>query len=177
MERDTIRKRLNYDNLTGGLFWNPISETDYLSKTWNKRFAGQEAGTIMGDGYRYISVADKRYAAHRVAWLLTYGEWPKDQIDHINHIRLDNAILNLRVVDRATNSKNRTKQANNTSGINGVYFKKSISRWCAYIKIETKMKHLGYFKTKDEAVAARLAANKFYGFHENHGDATKELTF
>ena len=122
-------------------------------------------------GYLQVAIkTDKtrKYLLHRLAWLYVHGEFPK-QIDHINHDRMDNRLVNLRAVTNSTNSKNRSVQSLNTSGITGVSYDKSRGRWLAQIKVDYKKIFLGRFKNKEDAVKARMEANEKYGFHENHG--------
>jgi hypothetical protein len=101
--------------------------------------------------------------------LLTYGSWPEDQIDHINGNKKDNRLENLRAVSNRENLRNKKIYKNNTSGTIGVSFYKSKQGYQASIKINGKRKNLGVFKNKEEAIAARAAANIKYNFHENHG--------
>lgn len=82
---------------------------------------------------------------------------------------MDNRLENLRDVSNRENARNQKISKNNTSGTLGVYFYKRDQNYQASIKINGKIKHLGYFKNKEEAIAARAAANIKYNFHENHG--------
>ncbi len=120
-------------------------------------------------GYRVILIDGHQFKAHRLAWLYIYGEFPKKQIDHVNHDRSDNKISNLRDVTNQENHKNRGLNKNNTSGVNGVAWNKQLNKWIAYIIVASKRKHLGVFVEMKEAVLARQKANKEYGFHFNHG--------
>lgn len=95
-----------------------------------------------------------------------YGNWPQ-HIDHINGDRLDNRIENLREVDRAENMKNMRMPADNTSGFVGVT--RHYEKWKAQITVNGKHIYLGRFDHKKDAIAARIAANRKFGFHENHG--------
>jgi len=104
-----------------------------------------------------------------LAWLYVYGTMPKEQIDHINHVRDDNRIINLREVTHSENHKNRTKQSNNTSGVTGVHWLEEKERWQAYIKGDDKKIHLGTFKNKNDAISARKEAEIKYNYHSNHG--------
>jgi len=123
----------------------------------------------MTAGYREVSILGKSYRSHRLAWLLHYGEEPKNQIDHINGVRDDNRIENLRDTTQAENCKNVKKPKNNTSGCVGVYWKKRDSVWRAAISVNDIQVSLGAFKDKSDAIAARLKAEIKYGFHANHG--------
>jgi len=154
-----IKKYLRYDAETGKIFWK-------ISKGVAK--ANNEAGW---EDHRYCRVAinRKKYQAHRIAWLLTYGSWPVDQIDHINGNKKDNRLENFRDVSNRENLRNQKIPKNNTSGTLGVSFYKSKQGYVASIMINGKSKYLGVFKNKEEAIAARAAANIKYNFHENHG--------
>jgi len=62
-----------------------------------------QAGTVLATGYRVIRVDGYRYLAHRLAWFYVYGAWPVSEIDHINLLKDDNRISNLRDVSRKEN--------------------------------------------------------------------------
>lgn len=81
-------------------------------------------------------------------------------VDHEDRNELNNRRYNLRQCTNSQNSQNRRKQSNNTSGIIGVGWHKSSNRWRAYIKINGIRKELGYFKDVNEAITARLKAEK-----------------
>ena len=130
---------------------------------------GNIAGTVTGHGYRVIKLDGNRYYAHRLSWLWHYGEFPKGQIDHINHNRLDNRIDNLRAVSNQDNHRNETLSTNNSSGFTGVCFATREKRFRAHIKVDFKQIHLGHFKELSDAVLARIKAEEKYGFHKNHG--------
>ena len=120
-------------------------------------------------GYASISINNKNYLAHRLVWLYVTGEWPKNYIDHINHIRNDNRFINLREATRQENSKNTSISNRNTSGVTGVHFAKRENKWCSKLMINGKDVFIGHFIDKFEAICARKSANNKYGFHENHG--------
>ncbi len=153
-----LRSILNYEPATGIFTWKV--------RTANRVKVGDVAGSQDGRGYLLISVQSRRYLAHRLAWLYMYGEWPEDQLDHINRNRSDNRRANLREVSHKQNGQNASKPSNNTSGHPGVSWNKRISKWVAYITHNQKKVHLGCFATIEEAVAARKAGElKYWGHH------------
>lgn len=100
---------------------------------------------------------------------MVYGSWPDGQIDHINGVRDDNRIENLRVVTSAENHKNMALGTASTSGVAGVSWHERDARWRAHIKVGGRQKHLGNFRRFEDAVSARLTANAALGFSERHG--------
>jgi hypothetical protein len=115
-------------------------------------------GCPVPTGYLMVRLHRKAHYVHRLAWLLTYGEWPVGEIDHINGDRSDNRLCNLRDLGRAENGQNIGVPANNTSGATGVYFSARAQRWVAEIKVNQKKRHIGTFVLLADAVAARQAA-------------------
>lgn len=175
---ELCRQLLRYEPETGKLFWRKrtaamllrhgIRDSGFI-RQWHGRFAGKEALASLHDGYRVGRIFNTMMRAHRVIWAIIHGEWPTDDIDHINGDRSDNRISNLRAVVRRTNCRNVSLRSNNTSGCVGVSWSKSKNRWAAQIGVEGRVIPLGRFKIYEDAVTARKAAERRFGFHPNHG--------
>lgn len=88
---------------------------------------------------------------HRLAFLYMTGRFPKDEIDHINHIKDDNRWCNLRECTRSKNMMNSLRYKNNKSGYKGVSWHGKIGRWRSQIRINFQNKDLGHFNCKHEA--------------------------
>lgn len=147
-------------------YWRPRAN----KKSWNTRYAGTETlKSLNARGYLCVRLRPVTIPAHRVVWALHYGEWPTGDIDHINGIKTDNRIENLRMVSHAENMKNQRMRKTNTSGRIGVSWTKHYNYWVASITHEGKDFYLGSFSTFEDAVAARRAAEIKFGFHINHG--------
>lgn len=99
---DNVRLLFSYDDIEGGLYWLPRSGP----RNWNSRFAGTRVGCVNRYGYRQLLYRKRSYHEHRVVWLWHHGVWPSDLIDHINRVRLDNRIENLRDVPPSVNRRN-----------------------------------------------------------------------
>lgn len=160
---EIMRELLRYDPESGKLFWLPRDQSWFECRrsysTWNSRFAGREAFiTERPDGYKIGRILGLNCRAHRAIWAIHYGAWPADQIDHINGNRADNRLSNLREANNAENQRNRGAQGNNTSGVKGVSWNKSNSRWQAHIKVSGRKYHLGYFGSIEDAATARASA-------------------
>ena len=161
LTQDRIKELLHYNPNAGDFTW--------LISTSNRVKVGDIAGCLMANGYLIVRVDGTLHLAHRLAWFYEYGVWPVDQIDHINHIRNDNRMINLCESTDKENRKNQSKSKLNTSGFSGVCWYRRYSKWKVQITVNYKEIHLGYFTTYLAACYARHAANLKYGFHENHG--------
>lgn len=164
---------INYNHITGEFSRKPRSVNDFNSertyKMWVKRFANESPCRLNDKGYLRIFFNGKDYFAHRVAWFLYYGVWPVNQIDHINQIKTDNRIDNLREVSNEENCKNQTLRKTNKSGRIGVYFDNQHKKWRASIRFNNKTVHLGLSKNIEEIINLRKDAEIKYGYHKNHG--------
>lgn len=125
---------------------------------------GDVAGTINKGGYIQINFDGKIYVAHRLAWLYVIGEWPDGWIDHKDTVRTNNRFDNLRVVTPTVSNRNRNMNKRNTSGTTGISWNKKESKWQAYICVDSRMINLGWFEHKEDAILARMTAEKKYGY-------------
>lgn len=139
------------------------------ANAWNALYAGKEAfGASDPFGYRLGAIGRVQYRAHRIIFKMVNGYDP-EFIDHIDGDRANNRPWNLRDVNNETNGRNQSRPKNNTSGYMGVCYSKRAKRWQAQIRIGDKTHWLGYHDTAEAAAAARVAADRRFGFHENHG--------
>ena len=176
---EILHKLLVCDAETGTLIWKPRplsffrdgkQSAKHNQCAWNAKFSQVPAfNTIANSGYFVGSLFKKKYLAHRVIWAMRTGAWPAEQIDHINHIRTDNRIVNLREATQTDNSRNQSLSKNNTSGVTGVSWCARDRLWTATIGHEGDAVQLGHYKNKNDAVFAREAAERKYGYHRNHG--------
>ena len=158
---ERLRELVTYDATSGQFFWRV--DRARLAK------AGAKLGFAASGGYRCASVGGRVYSLHRLAWLYVYGELPGKQIDHINGDRADNRIANLRLATPRQQCGNRKVRSDNSSGHAGVSFRDDIRKWAARITVHGKQKHLGYFQTKEAAIAARKqAAERVFGEFAAH---------
>ena len=160
---DYVNRFIRFDPDTGDFYWR-------INKT-SKARAGKKAGS-RNERYYNIELDGRRYSAGRVAWLLTHGEWPVHQIDHLNRRRYDNALRNLRDVPPHLNARNKNLTVANTSGVNGACkrVRKDRERYQVRIGVGPRQTvHLGIFDTLPEARAARIAAERLLGYSRDHG--------
>ena len=131
---------------------------------------GCEAGSGKTGEYKTVKIDGCRYRCHRVIYEMFNGSIKDGMvIDHINGLKDDNRIENLRCVTVSINAKNQKVNAKNNSGINGVRLYKRTGKWIAYSKSFGKYVHLGYFDSIESAIDARDLYNSTNGFTERHG--------
>ena len=117
-----------------------------------------------------VEVTSKAYKVHRLIWIYHHGAITKGkEINHVNHIRDDNRIENLVLVDVGKGQKNKKLYASNSSGVPGVRLRDNGRKWRASISYNGRRISLGDFDTKRDAIIARKNAEMRYGFHPNHG--------
>jgi hypothetical protein len=130
---------------------------------------GDSVGTTSAGGYLTVRVDGKIFKVSRIIYAMHYGDPGQKQVDHINHIRTDNRIENLRIVTVQENAHNQSKLKRNTSGFTGVNWNKKAERWVVHINVDKKQAYLGSFKKKRDAIFRRKLAEIAYGYHSNHG--------
>lgn len=154
-----------YDAATGKLTWA-------IKK--GKVKPGDNAGCLnKTTGYLVVRVNYKMYAVHRIVWGMFNPDCqfkPGDEIDHIDHDKLNNRLENLRRVNHQTNMRNQSMMRNNKSGVNGVFWDKRARKWRADIRVNGRNKYLGSFVDLESAANARRAAEIEHQYHENHGE-------
>ena len=162
---EEAKELFTYDRETGIIKWR--------KRTSSRQRKNLVAGNTCpnGRGYTMIHVKDKLHSAHRIAMLLSYGFCGEGlEVDHINHIRDDNRLSNLRFVTRSDNKRNQTRNSNNTTGVVGVSYNKARRKYTAQIRAEGAQIYLGIFTTLEEAAEVRKAADIRYKYNANHGN-------
>jgi hypothetical protein len=144
----TLKKYLHYNKDTGIFTWIFHDKKPEIVG----RVAGCREKRI---GYEVIRIEGVTYKSHRLAWLYVHGEWPQ-LIDHINGIKHDNRLENLRSVDDRTNCQN--KEWHRAGRLVGAHFHTVHQRWSANIVIKGKLRHLGLFDSEQEAHEAYMWA-------------------
>ncbi len=168
LTQEELKDILNYDHESGIFTWKQRSLNYFKDSrscnTWNTRYASKVAGGKRPDGYLRIVINYKRYFAHRLAWLNVYGEWPRSCIDHINGIKEDNRIVNLRDSTSSENWQNLKKahKSNKSTGLIGSTFNKQMGKFQAAIRTEVGRKHIGYFESAQQAHEAYIAAKRIF---------------
>lgn len=151
LNQSDLMAHLSYDKNTG-VFTRNIA-------TCGRVKVGQVAGSVDAYGYTIISVLSERYKAHRLAWLYVFGEMPSGQVDHINGIKIDNRIANLRCVSHSENMQNKyDAHRNSSTGFLGVFVKGK--GFASRISKDGKSHFLGCFTSADAASYAYSEAKK-----------------
>lgn len=152
--------------MSGNAYWKRRPEHHFPNgwmKTWNTRYSGKMAATRDANGYLRCRIDHQHYPIHRLMWTVFHGLIPQGmEIDHINGNRADNRLMNLRLVNNQQQGMNRGLSARNKSGHAGVFFHKKRQRWTSLIRVDGKLKHLGYFHDIKDAIECRKAAEVRY---------------
>lgn len=159
-----LSKPLTVERLRALLHYDPEAG----KFTRRQSAGGQQSGVPVGfvtHGYLKIQVGGRKYYAHRLAWFYMTGRWPAKLIDHRNRQTADNRFSNLREASNTQNLWNRGPTRANKLGLKGVTLTTRPGRmWRATIKSDGKQRHVGYFRTKEEAASAyAAAANALHG--------------
>jgi hypothetical protein len=153
--QERLKEQLHYNKESGVFRWDCCK---------SGVIKGKVAGRLNNKGYSQIMIDGVRYMSHRLAWLYEFGEHPKEFLDHLNHIRTDNRIVNLRAVSHRENMKNQVVRATNKTGVTGVRVNKK-GRFLVDIQNN-------YYGTFDNLEFATLVASEVYdklNYHSNHG--------
>jgi hypothetical protein len=155
LSAERLRELMDYDS-ESGIFTRKV-------QLCNRHKVGDRADFQVGSGsakgYCRVTVDGRQYMAHRLAWLHVYGAWPSLDIDHINGIRFDNRIENLRNVTPGVNLENiRNPRVDNKSGFLGVH--SHYGRWRARLVVGRRSIHVGCFDTPEEAHEEYLKAKR-----------------
>lgn len=145
LTQEKLKELLNYDPCTGEFVWVSANGTrvDQIGKI---------AGNKNHAGYIRITIGQKSYMAHRLAWLYMNGSHPEHHIDHINLLKSDNRWSNLRAATKSENGANSRPRS--ASGLKGAYWSKQINRWYSSIR----GRYLGTFDTPEDANEAYMKA-------------------
>ena len=159
LTQQRLKEVLNYDAESGVFTW-----------AVGRRKAAKNvvAGGFSDRGYLTIGIDGVKHRAHRLAWFYVHGVYP-DQIDHLNHVRHDNRMINLRETDSYGNSRNQSKPSHNTSGVVGVSLSNRINQKNVKWEVRVCGNFLGYFDNFFDAVCKRKSAERQFDFHPNHG--------
>jgi len=173
---------VEYNSESGEFTWKYRECNSKGAKVFNKQFSGKKLTSTNKYGYMFTDIMMKGSARthlklHRLAWFIFYKEIPNGFIDHINQVRNDNRIINLRVVTIEGNNKNRAMSNLNTSGVSGVSWRNDVNKWHAKVTVKGERIHLGYFDDINDAANVVLAFREVNGFSELHGQDKQRKSY
>jgi hypothetical protein len=165
----------NIRDISNFLHYNPDNGNFYHKRAMGRGKKGEVVTSLDSHGYIRVSYKGKRYSGHRIAWLLTYGYLPECDIDHINGIRDDNRISNLRLATRGQNLHNQ-KCTRGKSRFKGVV--KHKSGWVAQLGVVNK--YVGIYLSEEEAALAynhrsEVVFGKFSRYNQVFEDVSVEV--
>ena len=165
LTQERLKGLLDYDPETGVFTWRD----SWSSRACVGSQAGQKRTGALGKTYIRLGIDGGSYLAHRLAFLWMEGTLPEEQTDHEDGDGTNNRWSNLKRVNHQQNGRNQRRTKSNISGVTGVYWHKKAQKWTAQIKVDGRPCYLGLFASKEDAIAARKAAELEYNFHPNHG--------
>jgi hypothetical protein len=149
LEQSLLHEMLDYQD--GQLVWK--NKKDNLA-----HLNGKVAGCLQKSGYRQIKFGQVMYPAHRIMWIYHYGSIDENlQIDHINGVKDDNRIENLRLVTAQQNCFNRSRL-----NAKGYAWNKAEKKWQSSIWLNGKLKYLGLYINEQDARNVYLDNCKIY---------------
>ena len=170
IEASDAAKLLTYDKGTGALTWRarPVRGGRYRRHdlSWNTQHAGKPAGDVYASygGYVMVNIGGTPYRAHRLAWAIVNGSWPKGMLDHANRDRGDNRWANLREATPSQNLANKRVRKDSRSGVKGATWHPASGTWRARISVDGRTIALGLHDTAELAGAAYMsAALRYHG--------------
>ena len=173
---EELRQFLSYDPETGAVRWRrrdlSLFQGEGQWRYWNDQNAGRAISSLDKEGYGVLCAIlgrDVWIMLHRVAWALHYGEWPSGILDHINGVKTDNRIENLREVTDAENLVNKAVYRKNLSGVPGVRRRARLGVWSVTIGGGRGRSRRASTVCFGEAVRLRREMERDLGYHPNHG--------
>lgn len=147
LTQEILKEHFRYDPETGHFFWakqNKWNHKDLINPiSCQDRYGYVVVGSVLSGKF-------KNYRVHRLIWIYVHGQI-KHEIDHINGVRNDNRLCNLREVTHQQNMMNKTRQKSK-SGFRGIYKAKGkADSWVAEITHKGVKHYLGVYKTPEEA--------------------------
>lgn len=140
-----------------------LNRFKYDGEKLRKTFNWDEVGTLSTNGYLVVTVQGKTFYVHRICWFLATGEWPTENVDHINGVKTDNCWSNLRLATHSQNGCNRLNLANK-SGCKNVYWSNTRNRWVIDITLNRVRVFHKVMEDYDEAVAlAKAKMDELHG--------------
>ena len=158
MNKQTLYDIFEYKD--GELYWKIFT---------GKSKVGKMAGVVNSIGYKITTIQGKIYSNHRLIFLMHNGFFP-EYVDHINGIKHDNRIENLREATASENSLNQKLSITNSSGIKNVHWHKLAKKWIVNIQVNGKRKNFGSYNDIDYAkFIADAMRYKYHKEFENNG--------
>lgn len=155
-----IKVKNLFDYVDGKLFWKVCPA--------HKVKIGDAVGSLRPNGYWHTQINGKRYYNHRIIFLWHHGYLPT-KLDHIDGNSLNNKVENLRPATDIENACNAKVRIDNTSGVKGVSWQKNYRKWVVQLRVNKKIKRIGYFDDLELAdLVAVMARDKYYGKFARH---------
>ena len=151
LTQDRLKQLVSYDPESGLIRW--------AGEKRSRVKIGALVGSKMKKGYLRAGIDKRLYMCHVIAWLYVYGDFPEGQIDHINGVKDDNRISNLRISTPSGNAQNKKHaRSDSKSGLMGAL--RSGGSWIARLTTNGETTYLGKFKSPEDASKAYINAKR-----------------
>ncbi len=158
---ERLRSILEYDPVTGVFI--------RIAKTGRNTVIGRPVGSLDRYGYLQCSIDNRKYKMHRLVFLLADGEFPAEEVDHIDGNPANNAQKNLRKVSRVQNMQNMSLRNESKTSVKNVYFDKRCNKYAVRIRVKGSRRSFGLFEDLELArLVATEARNKYHGEYARH---------
>lgn len=166
-----MKKLISHEDLKELLDYDPLTGIFKRKKSKFSNLIGKPAGTLNSIGYMVLVLGGRKghsYLLHRLAWFYVTGEWPKNQIDHVNRIRSDNRFENLRECSGSENSWNKGAQSNSKTGVRGISWVKARKKWVVKLNKGREVVYVDFFEDFKQAKEAwEIKSKEIYGEFAN----------
>ena len=171
IDHNLVRRIIDFCPSSGVLTWKVRGDDMFSSvrvaRSWNSRYSGSQAFTTVSKfGYLQGSINGKNYQAHRVAYAHFYGLDSFGFVDHIDGVKTNNSIENLRIVTHHQNMQNVKKHEDGRS-MKGAYWRHDMMKWESKIMANGVLHRLGFHDNEIDAHEAYCRASS--ALHGNDG--------
>lgn len=161
----TLADRFNkaFEYKAGELYWK-------INTNKSKNLVGKKAGCKSSGQYGVVNLDGNAYSIHKVIFCMHHG-WMPEVVDHINLVRDDHRLENLRAATHVTNNYNKTVQSNNKLGLKNIsYHSKNKKYWVQLTQNRKKIYSQMFDDLELAELVAIMAREKFHGEFANHGE-------
>lgn len=162
LTKERAEEKLALDPDTGALVWKI---------THRKGCVAGHRCIERGKAYIRVRIDDELIMAHAIVWLLTHGEFPYFELDHLNGDGTDNRPANLAKSNRLLNNSNTSKRKDGKANRNIVPLG---GKYQVNVKYAKRIFTVGGVETVNAAVRVRDLLESLVPRGESHVSNTEK---